>query len=87
MVTTKPGVSRKAAQWLEESDQAKSIKKVTLALDEFPINQFICVKDKGMKTGWFLVTNLADLPSREVIKHYAERWKIEHYFEEIKSSL
>ena len=83
-VMTKQGVSRKASQWLEENGRAKSIKEATLTLDVFPIKQFICVKDKGMKAGWFLVTNLAELPSRKVIKHYAKRWKIEPYFRDIK---
>ena len=49
-----------------------------------PISQFICVKDKGMKTGWFLVTNHPKIATRIVIKHYAKRWKIEPYFRDIK---
>ena len=85
IVTTKQCILRKAAQWLGDSGRAKSMKEVSLTLDTFPVKQFICVKDKGMKAGWFLVTNLADLPSRKVIKHYAKRWKIEPYFRHIKS--
>lgn len=84
-ITTQQGVSQKASEWLDKTGRAKSMKEVTLTLAHHPIKQFVSVKDKGMKAGWFLVSNLSEIPTRLLIKHYAKRWKIEPYFRDVKS--
>jgi len=84
-ITTAKGFSQKASQWLDKTGRAKSIKDCTMTLEHQPIKQFVSVKDKKMKAGWFLVTNLDAVPCRLLIKHYAKRWKIEPYFRDIKS--
>lgn len=83
-ITNKVGDSKKASDWLDKTGRAKSIKKAKITKDNQPIEQFVSVKDKGMKAAWFLVTNLSDVPARLLIKHYAKRWKIEPYFRDIK---
>ena len=85
-VTTDKGVSQKASEWLGSSGRAKSIKQASLTLQHCPIEQFVCVKDKGMKAAWYLVTNIPGLAARVLIKHYAKRWKIEPYFRDIKDN-
>ena len=83
-ITTATGIAKKASEWLAPKGNAKSLKAVTLTRDNYPVNQFVCVKDKGMKAAWYLVTNLPEQTSRMVIKHYAKRWKIEPYFRDVK---
>ena len=84
MITDIKGVSKKAADWLE-LDKAKSLKGASITREKQPIANFVCVKDKGMKAGWYLVSSHADSPARKLIKHYANRWKIEPYFRDIKN--
>lgn len=84
-ITTNKGVSKKASEWLDATGRAKSMKAISLTLDHYPAEQFISVKDKGMKNAWFLVTNLKEVPTRKIIKHYGNRWKIEPYFRDIKN--
>lgn len=83
-VTTHKCISKKASDWLEKTGRAKSLQAVTLTKQHHPVKQFSSVKDKGMKTPWLLVTNLENIPSRLLIKHYAKRWKIEPYFRDVK---
>jgi len=84
-ITTKEDISKKASDWLEKSGKAKSLKEVTITRDKYPVDQFVSVRDRGMKAAWYLVSNLPTLPSRLLIKHYAKRWKIEPYFRDIKN--
>lgn len=84
-ITTSKGISSKASECIEKNGRAKSMKEVTLTKEYYPIEQFISVKDKGMKAAWYLATNLSGIPSRIIIKHYAKRWKIEPYFRDVKS--
>lgn len=83
-ITTKVGVSQKASHWLSDTGKAQKLKNVAVTKDCYQVPQFISVKDRGMKAAWYLVTNLANLSSRTIIKHYAKRWKIEPYFRDVK---
>lgn len=56
-ITNDKGVSKKASEWLDLNGRAKSIKNVMITQELQPTEQFVCVKDKRMKAGWFLVTN------------------------------
>jgi Transposase DDE domain len=78
-------LKNKAGNWLQDDGKAIQLKDALLTLTQYPIKQFIAVKDKGMKAAWLLVSN-ADLKASEVIKHYAKRWKIEPYFRDLKDS-
>jgi hypothetical protein len=79
------GIAKKASEWLEESGKAKSLKDIKLTQGEYPVRQFVCVRDRGMKAAWYLVSNLEAVAGRTLIKHYGKRWKIEPYFRDVKS--
>jgi len=82
---THKNIKNKASDWIKDDGKIMQLKKAYLTLNEYPINQFVAVKDKGMKAAWFLVSN-TDFKSREIVTHYSKRWKIEPYFRDLKDS-
>ena len=76
-------IKNKAANWLKADGRSLGLKKAFITLTEYPIKQFVAVKDKGMKAAWFLVSN-TDLKTSEIIKNYFKRWKIEPFFRDLK---
>ena len=76
-------VKNKAANWLKPDGRSLGLKKAFITLTEYPIKQFVAVKDKGMKAAWFLVSN-TDLKTSEIISSYSKRWKIEPFFRDLK---
>ena len=76
-------IKNKASAWLKSDGRSLGLKKALLTLKEYPIEQFVAVKDKGMKAAWFLVSNSQQKP-REIINNYAKRWKIEPFFRDLK---
>lgn len=76
-------IKNKAANWLRVDGKIVSLKKALLTLNEYPIEHFVAVKDKGMKAAWFLVSN-TELKPREITNNYSKRWKIEPYFRDLK---
>lgn len=76
-------IKNKAANWLKPDGRSLGLKKALITLREYPIKQFVAVKDKGMKAAWFLVSN-TDLKTSEIIKCYSKRWKIEPFFRDLK---
>lgn len=84
IIRSDKGLSQKACDWLAPTGKAKALKQASITHQAYPIAQFISVQDKGMKAPWYLVTNLTDVPTRLLIRHYSKRWKIEPYFRDIK---
>jgi len=76
-------IKNKAANWLKPDGRSLGLKNAFITLTEYPIKQFVAVKDKGMKAAWFLVSN-TDLKTSEIIKSYSKRWKIEPFFRDLK---
>jgi hypothetical protein len=76
-------IKNKAANWLKPDGRSLGLKKAFITLTEYPIEQFVAVKDKAMKAAWFLVSNTDQKPS-EIIKSYSKRWKIEPFFRDLK---
>jgi len=76
-------IKNKAANWLKPDGRSLGLKKAFITLTEYPIKQFVAVKDKGMKAAWLLVSN-TDLKTSEIIKSYSKRWKIEPFFRDLK---
>ena len=76
-------IKNKAANWLKPDGRSLGLKKAFITLTEYPIKQFVAVKDKGMKAAWFLVSN-TDLKTSEIVKSYSKRWKIEPFFRDLK---
>jgi transposase len=73
----------KACEKLREDGKITALKSVGITLNNYPIKQFVAIKERGMKGAWFLATNL-DLQPREIVNNYAKRWKIEPYFRDLK---
>jgi len=76
-------IKNMASGWLKPDGRSLGLKKALITLTEYPIKQFVAVKDKGMKAAWFLVSN-TDLKTTEIIKSYSKRWKIEPFFRDLK---
>jgi transposase len=76
-------IKNKASNWLKPDGRSLGLKKAFITLTEYPIKQFVAVKDKGMKAAWFLASN-TDLKTTEIIKSYSKRWKIEPFFRDLK---
>lgn len=83
-VTDGKGHAKKSQEWVRTDGRARAVKNVTVTKKHYPVAQFVCVKDKGMKDNWLLLTNIPELKTREIINLYARRWKIEPYFRDIK---
>ena len=78
-------IKNKASQWLKKDVKIVQLKQAYLTLEQYPIQQFIAVQDKGMKAAWFLVSNTS-LKARDIINHYSKQWKFEPYFRDLKDS-
>ena len=76
-------IKNKAANWLKPDGRNLGLKNAFITLTEYPIKQFVAVKDKGMKAAWFLASN-TDLKTSEIISSYSKRWKIEPFFRDLK---
>ena len=83
-VISNKNTTKKAIEWLSEDGRARSIKQAKLTKEQFPVEQVIVCRDKGMKSPWLLVTNIKELKTRELTKLYGKRWKIEPYFRDVK---
>jgi hypothetical protein len=84
LITNDKGETRAAKKWLRDDKKARNLGDVNVTAQHYAVKQFVSVHDKGMKDAWFLVTNRADLATRQLINLYAKRWKIEPYFRDIK---
>ena len=73
----------KAKEWLRPDGRIFGLKNPTITLNAYQISQFVAIKDKGMKSEWFLVSN-TQLTPREIVNLYSKRWKIEPYFRDLK---
>ncbi|MFB1485481.1 transposase, partial [Corallococcus sp. RDP092CA] len=49
-----------------------------------PVGAVVCVKRKGMKDSWCLVTSFTDATAQEVLDVYARRFTIEETFRDVK---
>jgi len=79
------GIKNKAVSWLNTEGKLLHLKEAFLTLEQYPIKQFVAVKDKDMKAAWLLVSN-TQLKGSEIVKNYSKRWKIEPYFRDLKDS-
>lgn len=68
---------------LENYRRSKDLKKATIKAWDREERIAIHRKDKAL---WWIVTDLHDLPLKQVIKHYEDRFKIEKCFQDQKSS-
>ena len=83
-IISNQGTVKKAKEWLHPKGHARNIKQARLTQEEFPVDQVIVTREKGMKDAWYLVSNCNDKKTREIINLYGRRWKIEPYFRDVK---
>ena len=75
--------SLKASDYLNK-EKITLVKQVGITRKNYVVPAFVAVHEKDMKAAWYLVTN-KNISSRETIKLYAKRWKIEPYFRDLKN--
>jgi len=83
-VTDKNNITKPAKDWLRADGVTKTLDKVGITEDKYPIEKFVSTKQKGMKDAWYLVSNRADLKGLQIVKFYGKRWTIEPYFRDTK---
>ncbi|NDH08267.1 MAG: hypothetical protein EBY16_01380 [Gammaproteobacteria bacterium] len=76
---------KRAKDWLNTDGRIKTLSQSTVTEDCYPIEKFVCTKQKGMKDAWYLVSNREDLSGSQMVKFYGKRWPIEPYFRDIKN--
>jgi len=83
-VTDKNNITKQAKDWLRADGFTKTLNKVEITADKYPIEKFVFTKQKGMKDAWYLVSNRTDLKGLQIVKFYGKRWTIEPYFRDTK---
>ena len=61
------------------------IRQAKVTANECPVEMVVCVKEKGMKDAWLLVSNRADLTGSKVKARYGKRFSIEETFRDFKN--
>lgn len=84
-VTDRNKVIQEGKSWLRADGRTKTLDHVGVTLDQYPVEKFVCTKQKGMKDAWYLVSNRTDLTGSSIVKFYGKRWTIEPYFRDIKN--
>ena len=74
-----------AKEWLREDGNIKTLTQAAVTEDKYPVDIFVCTKQKGMKDAWHLVSNRSDLHGSQIVKFYGKRWTIEPYFRDVKN--
>ena len=84
-ITDKKGTMKLAKEWLREDGNIKTLTQAAVTEDKYPVDIFVCTKQKGMKDAWHLVSNRSDLHGSQIVKFYGKRWTIEPYFRDVKN--
>jgi hypothetical protein len=79
-VSAADGTIRPAAEG--QGGRARKLRDATEA--QCPVGAVVCVRAKGMKEAWCLVTSNAAAPSRQIIDLYSKRWGVEPSFRATK---
>jgi Transposase DDE domain len=82
-ITSETDEQKPARDWLRNDGRAHRLTHAKITKDNFVVKQFVAVKHKGMKDGWFIASN-CDYPASRIIKLYGRRWSIEPYFRDLK---
>ena len=83
-VTSASGETRKAADWVGRGGRARTLRDATLTARRRPAATVACLKDRGMKEPWCLVSS-ERLSARAMAALYGRRWGIEASFRDVKS--
>ena len=69
---------------MPDSQRALRLPGACVTQDETPVPAVVCVKKKGMKEAWCLVTSLKEATAAWVVGLYAKRFRTEETFRDIK---
>ena len=84
-VTDSKGECRTAQGWLNPNGRMRTITGGSITAEEYEVAKVVIVKDKGMKAGWFLVSNDDTLSGSEIKKLYGKRFSCEETFRDLKN--
>lgn len=84
-VKNNSGEARKAIEWVGKGGRMRVIRQAKVTANECPVEMVVCVKEKGMKDAWLLVSNRADLTGSKVKARYGKRFSIEETFRDFKN--
>ena len=82
-VTDKNDLMKLAKEWLHVDGFTKTLTNCFVTEDKYPVEKFVCTKQKAMKDAWYLVSNRTDLTGSKIVQFYGKRWTIEPYFRDI----
>lgn len=83
-VTDSKGRDQAAKEWVPERGRTLKLERPSVMEKKVPVGAFVAVKEPAMKDCWCLVTSLAELPGKEIVKRYGRRFCIEESFRDIK---
>lgn len=84
-VTDASGETRPAADWVGKTGRARKLlaARVTAA-HAYQVGAVVCVHASAMKEPWCLAASDGEVPTAELVNHYAKRWTIEPTFRDTK---
>jgi len=83
-VTDEKGEKKSAGEWVPDSERALRLTGARITQDDTPVPAVVCVKKKGMKEPWCLVTSLKEATAAWVVGLYARRFRTEETFRDTK---
>ncbi len=83
-VKNRNGESRKAKDWVGKAGRMRVLRQAKVTAEECPVELVVCVKEKGMKDAWLLVSSRSDLKGSQIKKGYGKRFSIEETFRDFK---
>lgn len=79
------GVTQRAAsQLVPKNGRARMFRGARVTGKAVAVGAVVCVKKRAMKEAWCLATSRDDLPAKEVVKLYGQRFTIEETFRDEK---
>jgi len=84
-ITDANGERRKAQDWVGRGGRAKTLRGARVTdRNLYPVATVVCLKDKGMKEPWCLVSSDPTATAKVLKTYYGQRWGIEASFRDIK---
>ena len=83
-VMNEAGEKKSASEWVPASGRAVRLTGARVTQDEAPVGAVVCVKKRGMKEAWCLVTSLKEATAAFVVELYAKRFRTEETFRDMK---
>lgn len=79
------GDTRPATDWVPKNGRTKLIRNAKVTADRYDVPVVVCVKARGMKDSWCLVSSLADASGSVITGLYHRRFTIEETFRDTKN--